>query len=202
MTLEPVRRAAKVEPVRPSPGPGRWRAPAGLPGMRSPGTAWLVLTAVAILALLGIAALPSEAQAPAGRLAILVIGLAAAWRVLGRAVALTAPSREHFEDALRVPAAPGFEIAGLRAVETDVRMSTANAFGVEMRLKPVLRDLARWRLQRDYGIDLERQPDVAHGVLGEALWRLVAPAEAFPEFDAPGVPMAAVEAAVDRLEQI
>ncbi|HYK96302.1 MAG TPA: hypothetical protein VE011_10615 [Candidatus Dormibacteraeota bacterium] len=195
----------KLEPVRPSRGPGAgprlgaWRAP--VEG-HAPGTAWLVLGGLAILAALGIAALPADAQAPASRLAILAFSILAAWRVLGRAAKVTASSAERFEDALRTPPATVFEIPGLRAIETDVRMSTASAFGVEMRLKPALRDLARWRLERDHGVDLDRQPDAARRVLGDALWRLVAPADAFPEFRAPGVALGEVEAGVERLEGI
>jgi hypothetical protein len=162
----------------------------------------LVIGAIAVIALLGVAALPPDARSAWSRLAILVIGLLVAWRVLRRAVMVTASSPERFEDALRTPPSTAFEIAGLRAIETDVRMSTANAFGVEMRLKPALRDLARWRLQRDHGVDLDRQPDVARRVLGEPLWRLVAPADAFPEFRAPGVPLQDVQAAVERLERV
>jgi hypothetical protein len=195
----------KLEPVRPSRGPGTrrapatWRAPSGWRDARTP---WLILGALAVVAFLVIAGLPPDSQSFASRLAILVFGLLAGWRILGRAAAVTASSPERFEDALRRPSTAGFEIAGLRAIETDVRMATANAFGVELRLKPVLRELARWRLQRDHGVDLDRQPDIARGVLGEPLWRLVAPREAFPEFRAPGVALADIQAGIDRLERL
>lgn len=193
MKLEPVR-----PPRRPSP-----RNPVVLPaGWRAPSTPWLVIGVLAAIALVGIAGLPPDAQPPAGRLAVLAIGLLAMWRVLGRVAAITTSSPEQFEDALRTRPTAGFEIAGLRAVETDVRMSTANAFGVEKRLKPVLRELARWRLQRDHGVDLDRQPEAARHVLGEGLWRLVTPADAFPEFRAPGAPLADIDAGVERLERI
>jgi hypothetical protein len=171
-------------------------------GWRAPSTPWLVIGAIAVILLVGVAALPSDARSAGSRLAILVIGVLVGSRVLRRAAALTVSSPERFEDAFRAQPTTAFEIAGLRAVETDVRMSTANAFGVEMRLKPVLRDLARWRLQREHGVDLDRQPEVARGVLGEPLWRLVAPADAFPEFRAPGIPLAEVDAGVDRLERL
>jgi hypothetical protein len=189
----------KLEPVRPSRGPAPIRLPSG---WRAPGTPWLVIGVVAVIALFGIAALPPDARLTGGRLAIFVIGLLVAWRVLGRAAAVTASSRERFEDALLAPPASPFEVPGLRAVETDVRMATANAFGVELRLKPVLRELARWRLQRDYGIDLDREPDTARRVLGEPAWPLVAPSEAFPDFHAAGMSLAEVDAAVDRLERL
>jgi hypothetical protein len=157
---------------------------------------------MAVIALLAIAIVPDEARAFATRLAVFVIGLGAGWRALGRAAAITASSPEHFEDALRRPVPTRFEIPGLRAVETDVRMSTANAFGVERRLKPVLRELAAWRLRRNHGIDLDRDPEAARAVLGDRLWPLVKASDAFPEYRDPGMPLADVQAGVDRLEQV
>ena len=189
----------KLEPVGPSRGPAPIRLPSG---WRVPSRPSLVIGAVVALALLGVTTLPPDTRSAGARLAILVIGLLVAWRVLGRASVVTASSPERFEDALRKRAAEGFEISGLRAVETDVRMATANAFGVDMRLRPVFFELAQWRLERDHGVDIVLQPDAARLVLGEGLWRLVAPADAFPEFRAPGIPLADIEAGVDRLERI
>jgi hypothetical protein len=166
------------------------------------GAGWLAVGAVTGIAILAVIAAPSESRAFATRLAILAVGIVAGWRVLGRATAVTASSPERFEDGLRQPRAAPFEIAGLRSVDTDVRMATANAFGVEYRLKPVLRELARWRLERNHGINLDREPDAARGVLGEPLWQLTQPVDVFSDFRAPGITLAAVQAAVDRLEQI
>lgn len=162
----------------------------------------LVLAALAGAAAIGIAFAPPESQASLARLGILALGIVAAWRVLGRSSAVTAPSPEQFEAELAQPAAPAFEIAGLRAVETDLRMSTANAYGRELRLKPILRELAGWRLARDHGVDLDRAPEASREILGEPLWELVRPAEVFPDFRAAGVPLADVQAAIDRLERI
>lgn len=162
----------------------------------------LLVAALAGAATLGIAFAPPESQASLARLGILALGILAAWRVLGRSSAVTAPSPEQFEAELAQPPTPSFEIAGLRAVETDLRMATSNAFGREVRLKPILRELAAWRLARNHGVDLDRAPDAAQRILGEPLWELVRPAEAFPEFRAPGVPLADMRAAIDRLERI
>jgi len=188
----------KLTPVLPPREPGAVR----LPEWRLPGRAWLVLGSLTVLALLAIALVPDDARAFMTRLGILVIGVAGAWLALGRAAVMTASSPEHFEDALRRPVPARYEIPGLRAVETDVRMSTANAFGVERRLKPVLRELAAWRLQRNHGIDVDRDPQRAEAILGDRLWALVKPSAVFPEYRDPGMPLADVQASVDRLEQV
>lgn len=167
-----------------------------------PGKGRPVLGASVVLALLAIELAPPESRAFVTRLAILSIGLVAARRVLRQAAAVTVSSPEHFDDALRQPPVKPFEIPGLWAVETDVRMATTNAFGVELRLKPVLRELARWRLLHNHGINLDREPDRARQVLGEPLWRMVASSDAFPEFRAPGISLAEVQAGIDKLERI
>lgn len=162
----------------------------------------LVVAALAGAAALGIALAPPESQASLARIGILVVGIVAAWRVLGRSSAVTAPSPEQFEVELARPAAPSFEIPGLRAIETDLRMAIANAYGRELRLKPIVRELAAWRLARNHGVDLAGSPEAAQRILGEPLWELVRPAEAFPDFRAAGVPLADVQAGIDRLERI
>ena len=162
----------------------------------------ILLAALAGAATLGIAFAPPESQASLARLGILALGVVAAWRVLGRTSAVTAPSPERFELELAQPLSPSFEIAGLRAVETDLRMAIANAYGRELRLKPILRELAGWRLARNHGVDITRAPEAAQRILGEPLWGLIRPADEFPDFRAPGVPLDDVQAAIDRLERI
>lgn len=162
----------------------------------------LLLAGIAVVAALAIASAPAESQGPAMRVAIVAAGVLAAWRVLGRSAAVTASSPERFETALLEPVVAPTEISGLRSVETDLRMSSANAFGLEFRLKPLLRDLARWRLARNHAVDLDAAPDAARRILGEPLWRLTLAAEERPDFRAPGSALADVRAAIDRLERI
>ena len=169
---------------------------------RTIGRTPILLAALGVIAALAIAISPTDAQPLVTRLVILVLGVVAVWKVLGRSAAVTASSPERFELDLRQPLVPATEIAGLRSVETDLRMSTASAFGLEFRLKPLLRDLASWRLSRNHGIDLATAPDAARRVLGEPLCDLILPADAFPEFRLPGAPLDDVQAGLDRLERI
>ena len=145
---------------------------------------------------------PPEMQASGARLAIVVVGVVAAWRVLGRSAAVTASSPERFDLELRRPPDAPAEISGLRSIETDLRMAEASAFGLEFRLKPLLRELATWRLMRNHGIDMAVAPDAARGILGDRLWELTRAAAELPEFRDPGITLAEIQAGVDRLEGV
>lgn len=162
----------------------------------------ILFAALVVVAALAIVLAPGDAQPFAARVAILALGIVAAWKVLGRSAAVTASSPEQFERDLRQPLVPATEIAGLRSIETDLRMSTASAFGLEFRLKPMLRDLATWRLARNHGVDLAAAPEAARHILGEPLWDLIRPADTFPEFRSAGAPIEDVQAGLDRLERI
>lgn len=145
---------------------------------------------------------PESARETALRLAIVALGIVAAWLVLGRSAAVTATSPERFGSELVEPVTIPSEIAGLRDVETNLRLATASSFGLEVRLKPMLRDLARWRLERNRGVDIDTAPDAARRILGEPLWNLMQASDDVPGSGAPGVPLSEVRVALDRLEQV
>lgn len=166
------------------------------------GRAALLFAGLVAVAALAVVLSPADGQPFAARIAILTLGIVAAWKVLGRSAAVTASTPERFELELRQPPTPTTEIAGLRSVETDLRMSTASAFGLEFRLKPMLRDLAAWRLARNHGVDLATAPDAARQILGDPLWNLTRASETFPEFRDAGPPIEDVDAGLDRLARI
>jgi hypothetical protein len=170
--------------------------------LRPAGRTPFVLVALAGAAALAISSVPPDSRAFTIRLVILAAGVVAAWRVLGRFAAVTASSPERFEAGLARPRMAPTEVSSLRSVETDLRMSAASAFGLEFRLKPLLRELARWRLLRNHGTDMDLAPEAARRILGDPLWQLMRPAEEFPEFRSPGAGLAEVRAGLDRLERI
>lgn len=157
-----------------------------------------VLAAFAVAA---IAFAPPDAQPGATRLAILALGIVAAWPLARRSAAVTRSTPERFETELRQPAAVATEIASLRAVDNTVRLGSASAFGLELRLKPLLRELARWRLLQNRGVDLDASPEAARRIMGEPLWRLTQ-AGHLERYGAPGVPIAELQTSVDQLERI
>jgi hypothetical protein len=160
------------------------------------------------LALLGAAAAlavvlaPPDARAPVTRAAILVVGAAGAWLLIRRTGAVTRSTAERFDLELQRPVATPSDVPSLRTIETTLRMATANAFGVEFMLKPLLRDLVEWRLARNRSIDLRTAPDLAREAMGEDLWRLLHVHDPNREHDAPGVTLDRLQASIERLESI
>ena len=130
---------------------------------------------------------------------VLAIGLGVPLEHLRRAV----PTRRSgFDAAFAPPAAGRARPASLARVEREVTLATGTAFDVHFRLRPLLRDVAAGMLLRR-GIDLERSPDRAKGVVGSDVWELIRPDRPPPENrTAPGIPLADVERAVGALERI
>ncbi len=92
--------------------------------------------------------------------------------------------------------------SSLARVEREVTLATGTAFDVHFRLRPLLRDLAAGLVLRR-GVDLERSPDRARELLGPDVWALVRPdVEPPDDRSAPGVPIAAIERALDDLEAL
>jgi hypothetical protein len=171
-------------------------------GGRTFGRSTLVVAALGAAVVLAIAVAPPDARESTARVVLIAAGVLGAWLVLGRSAAVTASTPERFEAGLsRQPDATA-EISSLRAVETDLRMSAASAFGLEYRLKPHLRELAAWRLLRNHGVDMDRSPEAARRLVGDELWQLMRPSDEPPEFREPGAGLAEVRAGIDRLERI
>jgi hypothetical protein len=136
------------------------------------------------------------------RLAILAIGILPAWWLVRRFASATRSTPEHFEAELRQPIAISADIPGLRAVDHTLRMALGSSFGVEFMLKPLLRELATWRLLRNRGIDIDATPDVARNLVGEPLWSLIEPGEPVRDYSAPGIPLADVRTSIEQLERV
>jgi hypothetical protein len=164
----------------------------------------IVTAAAVVTVVVGIAILlaPPDARPSVLRVAILALGTAAAWLLLGRASVVTRSSPERFEQELRRPAPATTEVPTLKSIDTTLRMSTASAFGVEFMLKPLLRELVAWRLTRERNVDLARDPAAARAIMGEPLWRLLHVEDPLRDHRAPGIRLPEVEAAIDDLERI
>lgn len=160
------------------------------------------LMVVTVAAVLLAAVLPPDARLALTRIAVVGAGIIAATLYLRRSRAATMSTPERFELELRRPAETPPAVPGLRAVEMTLRLSTANAVDFDVRLRPMLRDLARWRLQVSRGVDMDRKPEAARRILGEPLATLVEGDDEPPPFGSPGVPLADIDAGLDQLEQI
>jgi len=169
-----------------------------MPGSRR--TRALLGASVLIGALL--LAIPSDTRAGVIRALVLVIGIAVVALYLRRSGPATASTAEQFEAELRRSTETPPSVPGIRAVEMAVRLSTASAQDFDVRLRPLLRDLACWRLLGHRGVDMDAKPDAARRILGEPLAGLVDNAAAPKPFGAPGVSLAILDAGLDQLEQI
>ena len=162
----------------------------------------LAIVVLAALAGLAIAFAPADARAPVTRLVILVGGIMAAAVLFRRSAAATRSTPERFDADLRQATAAPSEIPSLRSVHNTLALATASAFGTERRLKPLLRELAAWRLMSSRGIDMVATPEAARAALGEPLWRSIHPVDDPVEHGAPGIPLADVQASLEQLERI
>jgi hypothetical protein len=128
---------------------------------------------------------------------ILLLLVAATARALPRA------GRSRLELALRRPRHIPARPAALLTLERRVLLATETAFEVHYRLRPVLREIAAYRLSSRLGIDLDEDTDAARRALGPEAWELVRPDRPPPpDRLARGRPLAELRAAVDALERI
>jgi hypothetical protein len=91
----------------------------------------------------------------------------------------------------------------LAAVDRLLSMSVSSAEDEHVRLRPMLRDIARQRLADHTGVRLDTAPDAAAAILGPEVWELVRPDRERPaDPHARGIAPARVRAAIEALERI
>lgn len=103
----------------------------------------------------------------------LLVVLALALVALVRAVREAIPAGPSLLLAARARPPAGERFPSLEKLERAVSMAPTSAYDVHHRLRPVLREIAGGLLLVRRGIDLDRQPELARNVLGEAAWELV-----------------------------
>jgi hypothetical protein len=162
----------------------------------------VLVVVVGLFALLIVALVPPDARVTMIRIAVLVVGIMIAALYLRRSGPVTRSTPERFEDELRRAVEEPPLVPGVRAAEMAVRLSTASGQDFDVRMKPMLRDLAAWRLLGNRGVDIDARPEAAGKLLGEPLARLIDNAAEPPPFGAPGVALTDINAALDQLERI
>lgn len=70
-------------------------------------------------------------------------------------------------------AAPPSRLPELARVEREVVLSTGSEFDQQLRVRPLLRDVAAHRLWTRRGVDLEENPERARELLGPDVWELI-----------------------------
>jgi hypothetical protein len=93
--------------------------------------------------------------------------------------------------------------SGDLALAHELELSTYNAFHLQARLRPVLRDIAAHRLRSRYGVELDREAARARELVGAQAWELVRPDRPPPEDRlARGPDADQLAVVVDQLEAI
>jgi hypothetical protein len=123
-------------------------------------------------------------------------------------LALTRPRRSEtepslFESALRRPHAEPLRPPELVRIERELVVGLENAWHLENRLLPILREAAVARLSAKHHVDLDRRPAAARALLGEDAWDLLRPDRDAPvDRGAAGLPRARLRAVIDVLERL
>jgi hypothetical protein len=131
-------------------------------------------------------------------LILCAVAIGFALRALGRAYPAATPLRRPVKraDARRRP--PG----SLARIEHDAAIGVAGASDLHHRLRPRLRALAEGLLASRRRTSLDRDPDAARAVLGEATWELVRHDRPAPhDRRGRGLSLAELNGVVDSLEQ-
>jgi hypothetical protein len=107
-----------------------------------------------------------------------------------------------FDDALRnlhrrVPD------TGPLALASDLELSTLTEFHLHLRLCPLLREIAAYRLRVHHGVDLYAEPQRAAALVGAETWTLVRPDRPRPaDRLAAGPPIAYLREVITELEAL
>jgi hypothetical protein len=156
------------------------------------------------------------ASAVAGVLALFTNGIGArigdAWLLavagvlllaLFRTTRLLSPARPSQLDEALARMQPGEQAPPELSLERDVALSIANGFHFHVRLRPVLRGIAAYRLRSHYGVELDRESARARELVPARAWEVVDPDRPPPrDRMAAGPDAPAIAAVVDELERL
>ena len=92
---------------------------------------------------------------------------------------------------------------GELAIDRDVELARLNAFHFYTRIRPILRDVATYRLRHRYGVDLVRESARARELVPTAAWEVVRP-DLPPPADrlAPGPSLGTLRELVEAVERL
>jgi hypothetical protein len=110
--------------------------------------------------------------------------------------------RSAFDRALATMAADPVRAPSV-ALERDVELSRLNSFHHYLRMRPVLRQIAAYRLRSHFGVDLDLEPARARELVPSRAWEIVRPDCPPPEDRlAAGPTIAAQGDVLDELERL
>jgi hypothetical protein len=88
-------------------------------------------------------------------------------------------------------------------IERELVLATGSGFDRQMRVGPLMRDIARYKLWTRRGIDLEEQPERAREALGDEIWGLLRAGRPDPNSRyASGAKVAELRQILERIEKV
>jgi hypothetical protein len=88
-------------------------------------------------------------------------------------------------------------------IEREVVLATGSGFDRQMRVGPLMRDIARHRLWTRRGVDLDEQPERSRELLGDDVWALLRSGRPEPNLRyAPGADVAELRQILERIEKV
>lgn len=88
-------------------------------------------------------------------------------------------------------------------IEREIVLATGSGFDRQMRVGPLMRDIARYRLWTRRGIDLDEQPERARELLGQEVWGLLRAGRPDPNSRyARGADVAELRELLERIEKV
>ena len=88
-------------------------------------------------------------------------------------------------------------------IEREVVLATGSGFDRQMRVGPLMRDIARYQLWTRRGVDLEEQPERARELLGDEIWGLLRAGRPEPNSRyASGAEIAELRQMLERIEKV
>jgi hypothetical protein len=88
-------------------------------------------------------------------------------------------------------------------IEREITLATGSGFDRQMRVGPLMRDIARHRLWTRRGVDLDEEPERARELLGEEIWGLLRAGRPEPNSRyAPGADLAELRQMFETIERV
>ena len=98
---------------------------------------------------------------------------------------------------------PDTRLPELVRIEREVVLATGSGFDRQMRVGPLMREIARHRLWTRRGVDLDEQPERARELLGGEVWSLLRAGRPEPNSRyARGADVAELRQILERIEKV
>lgn len=120
-------------------------------------------------------------------------------------LARTTSGRERRRKAIppKAERASDARLPELVRIEREIVLATGSGFDRQMRVGPLMRDIARHRLWTRRGVDLDEQPERARELVGEQLWALLRAGRPEPNSRyARGADIAELRQILERIEKV